>query len=162
MLVGSILVTGLVAVLVLHMFAAQYAFRATALQAHLNGLTNQVQAEQLAVESDSSPTALRNRAAGFGMLPATVSNVHLKSNGRAVETLTAQAPPVVVAPVTTTPTASPKATKSTKTGTTAKAGTTAKSGTAGKTGTATRTGTTTTSGTSGKHHHSHGTQAPQQ
>jgi hypothetical protein len=119
----------------------------------------------LAVESDSSPTALRHGAAALGMMPATVSNVHLNRNGRPVETLTAQAPPVVVAPVTTTPTASTKPVKSTKTGkptTSTKSGTAAKAGTTGKTGTAAQTGTTGTSGTSGKHHHPHGTQAPQQ
>jgi hypothetical protein len=156
--VGTILVTGLVAVLVLHMFAAQYAFRGTAMQARLNGLTNQVQQEQGAVERDSSPIALQRNAATLGMLPSTVTHIHRTSSGRVIGLATAVAPPVVVAPVTTT--TSTKTAKSTKT--TTKTTTSTKTGKPANAATATKTVTTTTSGTSGKHHHSHGTQAPQQ
>lgn len=179
MLVGTILVVGLVAVLVLHMFAAQYSFRAAALQQRLTALTNQKQQMQQVVDRDSSPTALQGLAAADGMLASTLSGIHRTRDGRVVGLLTPVYPPAPVVPATKTTSAGKSTGKSVatskagskagakatststgKAGSTAKAGTTSTTGAATTSGTTTKSGTTSKSGTSGKHHHSHGGGTP--
>jgi cell division protein FtsB len=99
-LIGALLIIGLVSVLLLHMFAAQDAFRATALQDQLNTLTASQQQLERTVELDSAPAALRARAAALGMVPTQVVAYHHLKDGRAIGV----EEPIIapVAPVTTT------------------------------------------------------------
>ena len=73
-LVGAMLVGGLVAVLLLHMMAAQDGFRVTSLQQRLANLTDEVQQQQQVVAADSAPTALQARARALGMVPSTITS----------------------------------------------------------------------------------------
>jgi hypothetical protein len=83
-LIGAILVAGLVTVLLLHMMAAQYAFRSAGLQARLNALNDQKQQLSQLVDRDSSPTSLARRAEALGMRPSTVGSFHRLSDGRTI------------------------------------------------------------------------------
>jgi hypothetical protein len=131
-LIGAVLSAGLVSVLLLHMLAAQDAYRANTLQQRLQALTDQEQQLATAVDADSSPTALRSRALALGMRPTSVTHLRQLKDGRAVGVQTPiYAPPP--APVTSKSDA-----------TNAKPGATAKAGTTGKTDTSTKTGGTTT------------------
>lgn len=148
-LVGAVLVVGLVAVLLLHMLAAQDAFRANDLQQRLSILTDQEQQVASAVEADSSPQALRTRAAALGMVPATITGLHRLHDGRAV----GQQTPVYVPPPA--PTMTSKSTKaSTKTTTT-----TTKQGTTTKSGASTKAGAKSTSATTAATKHTSGNTA---
>jgi cytoskeletal protein RodZ len=109
--VGSVLVVGLVGVLLLHMFAAQDAYRANALQQRLTTLSEAQQQAQSVVDADSSPTVLRAQAAALGMVPTGVTSFHKLKDGRAIGLQT----PIIVAPP-----APPVTTK--KTATSSKAG----------------------------------------
>ncbi|MBV9487739.1 MAG: hypothetical protein JO246_17025 [Frankiaceae bacterium] len=82
--IGAVLAIGLVAVLMLHMVAAQDAYRANALQQKLATLHNQEQELASQVEADSAPSVLRHRAAALGMRPGVVAKFHLLKDGRAV------------------------------------------------------------------------------
>jgi type II secretory pathway pseudopilin PulG len=104
--VGVIMVGGLIGVLLLHMMAAQDAFRATALQQRLQTLTDQEQQLSRAVDADSAPAALRRRAVALGMLPTTVTSIRQLRDGRAVGVRTA---------ITPSPPPAPPATKTTTT-----------------------------------------------
>lgn len=159
-LIGGLLSLGLVSVLLLHMLAAQDAYRANTLQKQLASLTDQEQQVATAVEADSSPSALRARAAALGMRPATVTSFRQLKDGRAIglQTPIPAAPSVTQTTATTTSATATKAStagktagKSTvnpaKTVKTAKPATT--NGTAA-TGKATRKATGTTTAT--KHH----------
>ncbi|HTW20729.1 MAG TPA: hypothetical protein VME70_11015 [Mycobacteriales bacterium] len=95
-LVGALLVGGLVAVLLLHMMAAQDGFRVTALQQRVAALTDEVQEQQQTVAADSSPTVLQARAKALGMVPSAITSFHRRPDGRAVGIQT----PVYVAPPT--------------------------------------------------------------
>jgi type II secretory pathway pseudopilin PulG len=106
--VGAVLVVGLVAVLMLHMLAAQDAFRANNLQQRLALLTDQQQQVASAVEADSSPQTLRERAAALGMVPATVTGLHRLRDGRAVGQQTPVYTPPPAPPATTTTTTKAK------------------------------------------------------
>lgn len=99
-LVGTVLAGGLVAVLLLHMMAAQDAFRVTGLQQRLAILTDQEQQEAQLVAADSSPTALQARAVALGMVPTTITKFHRRAGGRAVgvQTPVYVPPPVVASP----------------------------------------------------------------
>jgi hypothetical protein len=112
-LIGAVLVGGLVAVLLLHMAAAQDAFRISGLQQRLATLTDQEQQEAQLVAADSSPTALQARAAALGMEPTKITSFHRRPDGRAVGIAT----PYYVAPpaprVKKTVTTNAKAGKST-------------------------------------------------
>jgi hypothetical protein len=146
--VGAVLVTGLVGVLLLHMLAAQDAYRATALQQRLATLSDQEQQLNMTVESDSSPETLRARAVALGMVPTTVGNFHKLKDGRAVGLQT----PVYIPPPPPPVPTHPKSTKSTATSTAST--TTATTGK--KTGTpATAHGTGTPGKTSGSPHGTH-------
>jgi type II secretory pathway pseudopilin PulG len=116
--VGVIMVGGLIGVLLLHMIAAQDAFRATALQQRLQVLTDQEQQLSRAVDADSAPAALRRRAVALGMLPTTVTSIQQLRDGRAVGVRTAITPSPPPAPpattTTTTTTAGKSGTKPTK------------------------------------------------
>jgi hypothetical protein len=112
--VGAVMVGGLVAVLLLHMVAAQDAFRVTSLQQRLAGLTAQIQQQQQVVADDSSPGALQARATALGMVPTTMTTVHRRPDGRAL---------AVQSPVYIAPPAPPKP-KTHKTAKTAKTTTT--------------------------------------
>jgi hypothetical protein len=126
-LVGSVLVGGLVAVLLLHMAAAQDAFRITGLQQRLASLTDQEQQESQLVAADSAPSALQARAVALGMEPTKITSFHRRPDGRALGVATPYyvAPPAprVKRTVTTNPApgkkgvktgASPASTTSTK------------------------------------------------
>ena len=159
--VGGLLVGGLVAVLLLHMMAAQDGFRVTALQQHLATLTDQVQEQEQVVAADSAPNSLQARADALGMVPTTISAFHNKGNGHAVAV---QAPMYVPPPSIVT--SRPATAKSAKSGAGAAgksgAGTAGKSG-AGTTGatdastssTTSKDGTKSTAGTRQSTHHPH-------
>jgi hypothetical protein len=145
-LVGAVLTGGLVAVLMLHMVAAQDAFRVTGLQQRLATLTDAEQQEAQAVAADSSPAALQARAVALGMEPTAITKFRRRPDGRAVGLQTPYyvPPPVTVSlrskrPVqkahakSSKPTATTTSTHTPKTTDTAgTAPTTAKSGTASK------------------------------
>jgi hypothetical protein len=97
--VGGVLVIGLVGVLLLHMVAAQDAYKANAMKQRLAALSDQEQQLDSIVEADSSPDALRNRAAAIGMRPASVTKFHKLRDGRA---LGVQTPVYLPPPVTQT------------------------------------------------------------
>jgi hypothetical protein len=101
-LVGAIMVVGLVGVLLLHMLAAQDAYRASHLQNRLTNLTDAEQRLSRIVESDSAPAALRQRAKTLGMVPATISGFHKLRDGRTVGLQAPVQPPA--APTVTQPT----------------------------------------------------------
>jgi hypothetical protein len=111
-LVGAIMVVGLVGVLLLHMLAAQDAYRANHLQQRLTTLTDAEQRLSRLVDSDSAPAALRQRARALGMVPATISGFHKLHDGRTVG-LQAPVQPPAAPTVTqpTTPAAKPSAGK---------------------------------------------------
>jgi hypothetical protein len=113
--VGAVLVTGLVSVLLLHMLAAQDAYRANAMQQRLATLTDQEQQLSNTLEADSSPSALRRQAVALGMRPTAVNSYHQLRDGRAIGVQT----PVVITPpappVTTTTTKASKTAKTAKT-----------------------------------------------
>jgi hypothetical protein len=143
--VGTVLVGGLVAVLLLHMVAAQDAFRVTGLQQRLAVLTDTEQQEAQLVAADSSPTALQARAVALGMVPSAITKFHRRAGGRAV----AVQSPVYVPPPA--PPVSPKpSTKATATTTSATATATAHSATATAT-TAGKSGPPTTNKAQKKH-----------
>ncbi|HEX3825059.1 MAG TPA: hypothetical protein VHV79_11405 [Mycobacteriales bacterium] len=156
-LVGAVLVAGLVAVLLLHMVAAQDGFRATALSQRLATLTNQEQDLQQKVDADSAPQALQKSAAGLGMVPASVGSYRRLHDGRAIGTQTGVSVPPPAPPAaktTTTKTVTAKTATSTTATTTGKstkatATTTTTTGTAGATGTTGKAGTTPKPGTTG-------------
>jgi hypothetical protein len=145
--VATIMVGGLVAVLLLHMVAAQDAFRITGAQARLATLTNEEQQQAQVVAADSAPGALQARAVALGMVPTTITKFDRRPDGRAVGIET----PVYVPPP------APKVTKKQthkKTTKSAKATTT----------TTTKSGKGTTAPTAGKKqppkHHKSGTTKP--
>jgi hypothetical protein len=82
--VGAIMVAGLVGVLLLHMLAAQDAYRANHLQQRLTTLTDAEQRLSRIVAGDSAPAALRQRAVALGMVPATIGGFHKLRDGRTV------------------------------------------------------------------------------
>jgi type II secretory pathway pseudopilin PulG len=139
--VATIMVGGLVAVLLLHMVAAQDAFRITGQQARLATLTNEEQQQAQVVAADSAPGALKARAVALGMVPTTITKFHRRPDGRAV----AIESPVYVPPPAPK-TAHHKSTKAGKTATAGKTTKTTHSTTkSGKTTTTTTTTTTTKS-----------------
>lgn len=149
-LVGTVLVGGLVAVLLLHMVAAQDAFRVTGLQQRLAALTDSEQQEAQLVAADSSPISLQARAVALGMVPSEITKFHRRAGGRAI---------AVQSPVYVPPPAPPVSTKSsakkasTKTATTKSASTgaaTTKSTSSKGTATTTSATTSTTAATAGK------------
>jgi hypothetical protein len=101
-LVGAIMVAGLVGVLLLHMLAAQDAYRANHLQQRLTTLTDHEQRLSRIVDADSAPAALRQRAKALGMVPATISGFHKLRDGRTVGLQAPVQPPA--APTVTQPT----------------------------------------------------------
>ncbi len=152
--VGGVLVGGLVAVLLLHMIAAQDGFRVTALQQHLATLNDQVQEQEQVVAADSAPNSLQARADALGMVPTTISAFHNRGNGRAVAV---QSPVYVPPPAVVT--SKPAVTKgaTTKSGGTgaAKAATgTSNPSTTSTTSTTSKTGTSK-AGTKQSTHHPH-------
>jgi hypothetical protein len=130
-LIGGVLSIGLVSVLLLHMLAAQDAYRANTLQQRLQALTDQEQQLATAVDADSSPAALKSRALSLGMRPTTVTHLRPLKDGRAIGVQTPIYPPP------------PPPTTTTSDATNAKPGATAKGGTAAKTDTTTKAGATT-------------------
>jgi hypothetical protein len=143
-LVGAVLAGGLVAVLLLHMVAAQDGFRASALAQRLQSLTNQEQDLQQKVDADSAPGALQKQATDLGMVPSSVSSFQHRPDGRAIGTQTGVTPPAPITPATTKPATTKAATSKAATSkTTSKVATTT-----GKTAAKTTT-TTTTTGTTG-------------
>jgi hypothetical protein len=144
-LIGGILSIGLVSVLLLHMLAAQDAYRANTLQQRLGALTDQEQQLATAVEADSSPIALRTRALALGMRPTTVTSLRQLKDGRAIGVQTPIYAPAPVTNTTRSDATNSNASTGSKPDNTAKAGTTAKATTG--TPANTNTGTTTT-----KHH----------
>jgi hypothetical protein len=146
-LVGAVLVAGLVGVLLLHMIAAQDAYRASTLQQQLANLNDQEQALANQVEQDSAPNVLRQHAMALGMRPAAVTHYKQLKDGRAigVQTPVLAAPPASTTSTTDTSTRATGKTDKTATGKTGKTAT-------GKTGTArkTATGKTGTAGKTGK------------
>lgn len=159
-LIGGILSIGLVSVLLLHMLAAQDAYRANTLQQRLAALTDQEQQLATAVDADASPSALRSRALALGMRPTTVTSLRPLKDGRAIGVQTP-----IYAPPPVTHTSKADATDA-KPGNAGKAATTDKTGTAtnskptGKAGTATAAkptgkanGTTTAPATGTTKHH---------
>lgn len=151
--VGGILVGGLVAVLLLHMMAAQDGFRVTALQQRLATLTDQVQEQQQVVAADSAPNALQARADALGMVPTTISAFHNKGNGHAV----AVESPMYVPPpsIVTGKPATAKSGAGAAAAGNSTSSKTSKSGTTSKTGTKSKAGTTSTAGTKQSTHHPH-------
>jgi hypothetical protein len=111
-LVGAIMVIGLVGVLLLHMLAAQDAYRANHLQQRLTSLTDAEQRLSRIVEADSAPSALRHRARALGMVPATISGFHKLRDGRTVGLQAPVQPPPVPTVTQPTPTAKPSPAKS--------------------------------------------------
>ena len=139
-LLGAVMVSGLVGVLLLHMFAAQDAFRVNTLQTHETALLEQEQQLAGVVDADSSPAALRAHAAALGMVATDVTKFHKLKDGRAigVQAPVYVPPPVVAkATTTTTKTAGSKTTSkaAAKTGPTATTGSSAKSTSSKSTGT---------------------------
>ncbi|HTR69767.1 MAG TPA: hypothetical protein VMH41_06010 [Mycobacteriales bacterium] len=95
-LIAGLLVTGLVGVLLLHMMAAQDAFRVSAQQRTLAALTDQEQQVAQQVAADSAPATLRARARRLGMVSSQVTRFRQLKNGRTVAVQT----PVAAPPVT--------------------------------------------------------------
>jgi hypothetical protein len=169
-LIGAVLVGGLVTLLMLHTIAAQDGFTVNKLQAQQKVLNDQLQSLQTQVQTDSSPTTLREQAAALGMVPSVVNSYHRMKDGRVKGLLS---PVVAAAPVTTTTTAAttPKTaktatdTKSTDTKATATTAPTtqattkkaAKSGPTSTTTTKPKAGTTSSSTTTmaATHHAGH-------
>jgi hypothetical protein len=151
-LVGAVMVVGLVSVLLLHMMAAQDAYRVSALQEKLATLHDQEQELASQVDADSAPSALRHRATALGMRPTTVEKYHQLKDGRAVGLQT----PAYVPPAPTTATTKADA-KNLKNDTSAKAGKAAKTDTTGKADTAGKskqqTATSHKPAKTGKSHH---------
>lgn len=159
-LIGGILSIGLVSVLLLHMLAAQDAYRANTLQQRLQALTDQEQQLATAVDADASPSALRSRALALGMRPTTVTSLRPLKDGRAigVQTPTYAPPPTHTSNADATdakPSASAKTETTDKTSTATNPKTTDKAGTTTKvTATDKVNGTTkTTRGTGTTKHH---------
>jgi hypothetical protein len=149
-LIGALLVGGLVAVLMLHMFAAQDAFRVTAMQDRLSSLSDQAQSLEQTVDTDASPTTLKQKAKALGMRPSTVSGYKRLKDGRVIAVQT----PIYVAPATTKqPKTKPTTTKQTagKKAATAKAATKPTATT-----TTAKPKTTAKTATESHHHRVHG------
>jgi hypothetical protein len=147
---GTVLAGGLVAVLLLHMVAAQDAFRVTGLQQRLATLTDQEQQAEQVVAADSSPAALQARAVALGMEPTAITKFHRRADGRAIGV---QTPFYVPPPVTAAkPAKSTKATKTTKATKATKATKTTK--------TATKSATSATGKQQGKHQPKHKPASP--
>lgn len=109
-LVGAVLLAGLVSLLMLNTLSAQDAFRLQDLQKRTATLAEQEQALQLAVQTESSPTVLAERAAALGMFPGGPVTFVRLADGRLVGLVTALPPPPPPAPVAKAPTAKSKAT----------------------------------------------------
>jgi cell division septation protein DedD len=159
-LVGTLLLAGLIALLMLHTLAAQDAFRQTSLQQRLATLTDAEQHLEQQVQLDSAPDALRVRAKALGMVPSVVTGYHRLPNGRViahevaansaagVAASTMQGPATQVSP---TPAASSPSTAATSAATT-KPAPSASSPTTSTTSTTTGSATTASA-----HHHHRGT-----
>jgi hypothetical protein len=105
--VGSILVIGLVALLLLHTLAAQDAFRLESLQHESAQMSDTQQQLALAEQQRDAPTALAARARALGMVPTgSIAFVELHRHGKIVGVVQAVPSPPPPAP---SPTASPSA-----------------------------------------------------
>ena len=145
-LIGAVLVCGLVGVLLLHMLAAQDAFRANDLQQRLTALTNSEQQLAGTVETDSSPLNLQRRAVLLGMVPSAVTGLRRLRDGRAVGVQK----PIIVTPPPPVVTSNSAKTAKTATGKAGKTATAGKAGKAGKAATAGKAGKAATAGKAGK------------
>ena len=142
--VGSILVVGLVALLLLHTMAAQDAFRLESLQQENSQLADTQQQLALAEQQREAPTTLAARAKALGMVPTgSIAFVELHHNGKIVGVVQAVPPPPPPAP---SPTASPSASPSAKASATPSAS--AKPNASAKPATS-----TTTAKSASRHHH---------
>jgi Tfp pilus assembly protein PilX len=149
-LVGAILLTGLMALLLVHTLAAQDAFRVHDLNQRLASLKDSEQQLAISAQQAASPTELRARAEALGMRPSQIDGYRHAKDGRVVGTLTA-IPLPVIAPVptpTTKPTHQATGKKATGKKTATKTG--AKTGSK-----VTKAGTTATAGRAGHHAKGH-------
>lgn len=112
LLITAILVTGLVALLMLHTLAAQDAFRVHALNEQLSNLQDQEQQLRVANDRLSSPDRLLARARALGMRPMRLSSYQRLRDGRTIATATVVPPPAPV--VTASAKASATPTKTVK------------------------------------------------
>jgi len=112
-LVGTVLVGGLVALLLLHTLAAQDAFRLQALQHEQSQLADTTQQLALATQQDQAPDTLAARARALGMVPTgSIAFVEVRRHGKVVGVAKAAPLPPPPAPKPSpTATASAKAAK---------------------------------------------------
>jgi hypothetical protein len=144
-LVGAILLTGLMALLLVHTLAAQDAFRVHDLNQRLASLKDSEQQLAISAQQAASPTELRARAEALGMRPSQIDGYRHAKDGRVVGTLTAIPLPVIAPVPTSTTKPTHRATgKKTATKTGAKTGSKV-----------TKAGTTATAGRAGHHAKGH-------
>ena len=110
--VGSILVAGLVALLLLHTMAAQDAFRLESLQHASSQLSDTQQQLALAEQQREAPSSLAARARALGMVPTgSIAFVELHHHGKIVGVVQPVPSPVPPAP-SASPSARPSASAS--------------------------------------------------
>lgn len=111
--IGGILVSGLVALLLLHTMAAQDAFRLASLQKQSAALDDTEQQLAVANQQQAAPAALGARARALGMVPTgSIAYVELHHHGKIVGVVQAAPSPPPAAPspsATPSPSASPSA-----------------------------------------------------
>jgi hypothetical protein len=105
--IGAILVTGLIALLLLHTMAAQDAFRLASLEKQSAALDDTEQQLALANQQRAAPAALGAHARALGMVATgSIAYVDLHHHGKIVGVVQAAQPPPPPAP---SPSASPSA-----------------------------------------------------